>query len=691
MVGSVVHGRTTVVLVALLLVVTGSARADAPLSQGFEDGAPAWSTTGMWHVQADPETVAVVPAIADNLVTLPDDGHLPAAVEGSHVAWFGESSTGTYCGSDYATIKQTPQDGCTSTHPRAGALTSPVFSLAGRSAAYVSFRAWWEIEAVQADVADLMRVDWSDDDGVSWHGAGALNPLEPAWGGGHQPFSDGGARASGSWQSYIADISGAAGASNVRLRFVFDTVDAKRNGFRGLLVDGVAVVNPLGATITEEAAGPFTDAPPSVSVEGTQLVQTTTGGWTVQFNVVSSHTSSHPVGVDWSVHGHGGTGVGAGHVTIDAGQTVAPVTVPVSGADAPYTVSIANPSGATLDPGGSSSPTPGGALPLVGIDSVGAAPTGNGLASVDAGVGVSTPAATPISVNYVLAGSDGVQLATGTLTIPAGETGATANLVVSAAHSPYTVSLTSAVGALIDPAGAQATTSPLAVAVPTSATTAGAGGTTGGDQLVLGVRQAGSGGPTLNDTFLLSSLSGTILYHTPSGRYVTLHGTVELPLGSVVDATNGHAVVTVDIDGNGNLQQAELWEGKFGVFQVGKPAVAELRLAGGDYSACVGAAKKKKARRSASTSVRHLWASAKGRFRTKGRYASATIRGTKWLTEDLCLATRITVAEGLVGVLDFRRKRVTTVAAGHSLTVGALRSSRYRKRLGIHGPRLSNA
>src|SRR3954468_23533911 len=114
--------RAAGALAAFSLLLVTSARADAPLTQGFEDGAPAWTTTGMWHVQSNPETVAVVPAIAQRLVLLPDDGRLPAAFQGARVAWFGEAETGTYCGADFTTIKQTPQNGCTSTRVEGGAL-----------------------------------------------------------------------------------------------------------------------------------------------------------------------------------------------------------------------------------------------------------------------------------------------------------------------------------------------------------------------------------------------------------------------------------------------------------------------------------------------------------------------------------------------------------------------------------------
>ena len=108
------------VVAGFLLLLATSARADAPLTQGFEDGAPAWSASGMWHVQADPQTIAVIPDIAQRLVTLPDSGLLPAAFEGTHAAWFGEAATGTYCGADYATINQTPQDGTRTNRPTTG-------------------------------------------------------------------------------------------------------------------------------------------------------------------------------------------------------------------------------------------------------------------------------------------------------------------------------------------------------------------------------------------------------------------------------------------------------------------------------------------------------------------------------------------------------------------------------------------
>ena len=80
------------------VTVTGATR--PLLSEGFDGVAPGWTTTGFWHQQSQPQTISVTPAINPRLVSLPDGGHLPSAFSGTGVAWYGENSTGTYCGAD---------------------------------------------------------------------------------------------------------------------------------------------------------------------------------------------------------------------------------------------------------------------------------------------------------------------------------------------------------------------------------------------------------------------------------------------------------------------------------------------------------------------------------------------------------------------------------------------------------------
>jgi len=83
----------------------------------------------------------------------------------------------------------------------------------------------------------------------------------------------------------------------------------------------------------------------------------------------------------------------------------------------------------------------------------------------------------------------------------------------------------------------------------------------------------------------------------------------------------------------------------------------------GDFSVCT----RKKAsasRGEAAKIVRQLWGNGKGRFRTRGRYAAATVRGTFWLTADRCDGTLTQVNRGIIQVSDFKLATQITVPAG---------------------------
>jgi hypothetical protein len=70
--------------------------------------------------------------------------------------------------------------------------------------------------------------------------------------------------------------------------------------------------------------------------------------------------------------------------------------------------------------------------------------------------------------------------------------------------------------------------------------------------------------------------------------------------------------------------------------------IVELRLTAGDFSVCP-KRKESSASRLAATTVRQLWGNGKGSFRTRGRYATATVRGTNWLTADRCDGRQVRV------------------------------------------------
>ena len=54
-----------------------------------------------------------------------------------------------------------------------------------------------------------------------------------------------------------------------------------------------------------------------------------------------------------------------------------------------------------------------------------------------------------------------------------------------------------------------------------------------------------------------------------------------------------------------------------------------------------------------------------GRFRTRGRFAAGTVRGTKWTTSDRCDGTLIAVQHHSVLVTDLVRHKTVLVRAGH--------------------------
>jgi hypothetical protein len=77
--------------------------------------------------------------------------------------------------------------------------------------------------------------------------------------------------------------------------------------------------------------------------------------------------------------------------------------------------------------------------------------------------------------------------------------------------------------------------------------------------------------------------------------------------------------------------------------------------------------------RGAARSTRRLWGSGKGRFRTRGRHSSATVRGTVWLQKDSCSTTTTVVTTGTVVVRDFAKRKNVTLTAGQRYVARAPR------------------
>lgn len=156
-----------------------------------------------------------------------------------------------------------------------------------------------------------------------------------------------------------------------------------------------------------------------------------------------------------------------------------------------------------------------------------------------------------------------------------------------------------------------------------------------------------------------------------------------VPVGSVLDATRGMLSLTVAVPtgvaravqaGDGT-QTADFTGSRFVVAQKAGTGTTELRMAGGNFAQCrpvarsaatptaYAAAKRKRKR------IRSLWGSGHGRFTTRGKNSSATVRGTIWRVTDRCDGTLTTVTRGVVVVHDRVRNRTKVVRKGESYLV----------------------
>ena len=169
--------------------------------------------------------------------------------------------------------------------------------------------------------------------------------------------------------------------------------------------------------------------------------------------------------------------------------------------------------------------------------------------------------------------------------------------------------------------------------------------------------------PVLGKSVVAGRVSGTIRVKTRRGKFRRLGAGETIPLGSTVDATKGKVRITSAAGPGGATQSALFFQGAFVITQTGgsKP-VTQLALS--PKLSC--ASKGKKASTSAKKKVRRLWGDGKGRFRTKGRHGAATVRGTKWLTQDTCSGTLVRVKRGTVTVRDFAKKKTIVVKKGRT-------------------------
>jgi hypothetical protein len=190
------------------------------------------------------------------------------------------------------------------------------------------------------------------------------------------------------------------------------------------------------------------------------------------------------------------------------------------------------------------------------------------------------------------------------------------------------------------------------------------GGSSPGDN---GQSPSSPAAPKQGATVEVSKGIGVVTITLPgSAKGVPLSGQDSIPVGATVDATNGKVELTSAVDASGETQTGTFWGGVFKIRQQAKgDGYTELVLVGGPPSNCASAGKasiSRKRKRGA-----RLWGhDHHGHFRTRGQNSVATVRGTRWLTEERCGGTLTHVTQGAVAVRDRHTHRTVLVKAHHS-------------------------
>jgi hypothetical protein len=168
--------------------------------------------------------------------------------------------------------------------------------------------------------------------------------------------------------------------------------------------------------------------------------------------------------------------------------------------------------------------------------------------------------------------------------------------------------------------------------------------------------------PRLGRTVIVSVVSGKVRVRPRHARsFVLLKGPRLIGVGATVDASHGTVRLVTARNAGGGRQSGVFDGGAFEVTQE-RSGLVDLLLAGGrradracgaaaprDASAATAGSRGPNAAAAVSPTVlRLLHSRAHGRFRTRGKYAAATVRGTQWTTMDRCDGTGIADHAGRV-------------------------------------------
>ncbi|MCB0863040.1 MAG: YncE family protein [Solirubrobacterales bacterium] len=195
-----------------------------------------------------------------------------------------------------------------------------------------------------------------------------------------------------------------------------------------------------------------------------------------------------------------------------------------------------------------------------------------------------------------------------------------------------------------------------------------------------GVEYAGR--PILGKRFVARSVRGKVTTRCRGDRkFRPLREAKTVPVGCLVDTRKGTVSLVSATGKTGSSSGARFRFGLFRVSQARKPNAPTVLTLKGSLGCHASAGSSMLAARGLAPRAAHrrrggrrLWGSGKGRYTTKGKYGSASVRGTTWLVQDRCNKSSLfRVFNGEVAVRDFIRKRTVLLRKGQSYVARARR------------------
>ena len=479
----------------------------------------------------------------------------------------------------------------------------------------IRFRAWWEVESINPSEDDF-AFEYQVGNG-DWQAATVTPafgpPASPPGARPDAPISNLGFEARPNWQDYEATVPGAEGESDVGLRFRFEVRDNQYNGFRGLAVDDIRIFD--GANLE---MGPF-------NFESGPGPWTTSGFWRIQPDTQNIRVLSPDINPTLVTLAQGDDG------SLPApfpGKQVAWFGEPETGTFCGQDFARHAPITLAAEPPFDLRPLDDTHTVRLTLTNRDGSPAGQALRWSVSGVNSQPPA-------EVVTGDDGAADVFWTGPEPGTD-------MLEAYHDANGNDTQ-------DPGEAVASAEVLWRA------------------------------PVAGESVNVTVEGGEVFVKPPPGvtlrpdagaaqapGFVQLTRPRQIPVGSVVDTKQGTVGLTSARNLSGATQKGSFTGGRFRIRQrrASRP-VTELKMTGGSFGSCTRNVNRSSAR-TAARRIRRLRGNARGRFRTRGRNSSATVRGTRWGMIDQCNGTLTRVRSGVVRVRDFGKNRTVTLRRGRT-------------------------